>query len=218
MIKYGRGKAEIMFWQACMEQYRADDQVRNLIFVKYKGGSSAKVILYEKEKAHWKVVLSVKGCVGKSGIGKQKEGDQKTPSGIYTVTQAFGICPDPGAEIPYLQVTKDHYWCSDAAYYNRLIDIRQCPHQCRGEHLADYAGLYDYGLFLDYNRECKPGRGSAIFMHCIGEKNYTAGCIAVPKKQMREIIKCVHRETKIVIFYDLFYNRVDWNQQADKRN
>lgn len=182
-----------------MEQYAGDDRVRNFILVKYKGGSAANVILYEKEEMHWKQILSVKGCVGKNGIGKQKEGDQKTPSGIYTVNQAFGICPDPGAEIPYLQAAEHHYWCSDAAYYNQLIDIRQCPHECQGEHLIDYQGLYDYGLFPDYNRECRPGRGSAIFMHCLGEKNYTAGCIAVPKEQMREIIKRIGRNTKVCI-------------------
>ena len=60
-------------------------------------------------------------------------------------------------------------------------------------------GLYDYGLFLDYNRECELGRGSAIFMHCLGEKNYTAGCIAVPRSLMKEIIKKIEKNTKICI-------------------
>lgn len=188
-----------MTWKMCMERYAGDDRVSSLILVKYKGGSAANVILYEKEGGCWKPILSGKGCVGKNGIGKQKEGDGKTPSGIYTVLQSFGICPDPGAKISYLQVSEDHYWCSDAEYYNQLIDINQCPHQCRGEHLIDYQGLYDYGLFLDYNRECELGRGSAIFMHCLGEKNYTAGCIAVPRSLMKEIIKKIEKNTKICI-------------------
>ena len=89
-----------------MERYAGDDRVRNLILVKYKGGSAANVILYEKEGGCWKPILSGKGCVGKNGIGKQKEGDGKTPSGIYTVLQAFGICPDPGAKFHIFRLPK----------------------------------------------------------------------------------------------------------------
>ncbi len=186
--------------QSILTKYRLDDQVRNLIFVKYKGNACANILLYEKEGLLWKTVWSGEGYVGRNGIGKQKEGDGKTPSGIYTVLQAFGICPDPGSRIPYLQITENHYWCTKGKYYNRLIDQNRCPLKCAGEHLIEYKDLYDYGLFLDYNKECRQGRGSAIFMHCKGERNSTAGCIAVPKRHMKKIIKRIEKNTKICIY------------------
>jgi len=73
----------------------------------------------------------------------------------------------------------EHIWCcGDEAQYNRIIDIRRHPHQCSGEHMADYTPEYNYGLFFDYNIEGTPGLGFAIFLHCKGAKPYT-GAVAV---------------------------------------
>lgn len=37
--------------------------------------------------------------------------------------------------------------------------------------MIEYKGLYNYGLVIDYNKECIEGKGLAIFLHCQGDKH-----------------------------------------------
>lgn len=187
-------------WKKRLKKYAKENTVNHLIFVKYKKKSKADIDLYEKnEKKKWKKVFSCKGYVGQRGINKKKEGDQKTPTGTFQITGAFGIKKNPGVQIGYLKINSHHYWCGDK-YYNCLVDIREKPHKCRGEHLMEYKGNYDYGLFLDYNKKCKKGKGFAIFMHCMKKYSYTEGCIAVKKKNMIKIMKRIKENTNICIY------------------
>lgn len=187
-------------WNQLFNEYRDDDGTNQLLMVKYKGGSSAKVQLYQKTDGKWYRALSCRGYVGRNGIGKAREGDGKTPTGVFCLTQAFGIKADPGAQVSYVKVDRNLYWCGDEPYYNQLIDIREHPHSCRGEHLIDYVPQYNYGMFLDYNSEHTYGKGSAIFLHCMGPNSYTAGCIAVSEENMIRILRTVEDGAKICIF------------------
>ena len=38
----------------------------------------------------WEKLLSTKAYVGQNGINKVRQGDMKTPAGIYNITMAFG--------------------------------------------------------------------------------------------------------------------------------
>ncbi len=190
-----------VFEEEIKERYSKNDNIRNLIIAECFKNSCANVILYEKNREkEWHEVLRTEGFVGKNGIGKDVEGDKKTPKGVFSMTQAFGIKKNPGTKIPYIQVKEKHYWCTDDAYYNRFIDINQHPHECKGEHLIEYKGLYNYGLAIDYNKECIKGKGSAIFLHCQGDRSYTDGCIAIPESKMKAILRKIQAETKICIY------------------
>lgn len=171
------------------EIYHIDRMIRQLILVEYEPGSAARVSMYQKTGDTWQCILACKGCVGKNGLGKTREGDRKTPEGIFELTGAFGIRENPGTKMPYVQVHSSLYLCSDREHYNQLIDITQYPHDCCGEHLIEYVPQYNYGMFLAYNRECIYGKGSAIFLHCTGEKDYTEGCIAVSESDMAAILR-----------------------------
>ena len=120
-------------WAALEFKYRDNDEVGQLLEVKYTGGVKAKVVLRQKRKGAWKTLLSCKGYVGSRGIGTAREGVSRTPSGDFGITEAFGIKDDPGAILTYVHVHEYLYWCSDSAYYNTLIDITDCPHDCTGE-------------------------------------------------------------------------------------
>lgn len=187
-------------WDKLLDKYSGDSSVRQLIFVKYTGGTKAKVLMYNKKGNKWKCILECQGYVGKKGIGKKKEGDKKTPTGVFNLTEAFGIKNNPGTVMPYIKVNKYQYWCSDKKYYNQLIDIRETPHKCRGEHLSDYVPQYNYGMVLDYNSECAYNKGAAIFLHCKGSNPYTLGCIAVSQKNMIKILKNTEQGAKICIY------------------
>jgi hypothetical protein len=44
------------------------------------------------------------------------------------------------------------------------------------------------------------GKGSAIFLHCLGPyKPYTGGCVALPKAQMLTVMKNVKADCVVVI-------------------
>ena len=169
------------------------NQTDQIVLVDYTGGSKAVLSLHEKVDGIWTEVLSCDAYVGKNGIGKTKAGDKKTPEGTYNLTTPFGIKDDPGAQMPYTKVTKYHYWCGDSnsEYYNKLVDERKVDrkHTKSDEYLIDYKGVYNYCLFIDYNAEGIPNKGSCIFLHCTGKNKYTAGCVAVPEKTMKQILQ-----------------------------
>ena len=107
-------------WNQLLETYEKDSSVNQLIFVKYQGGSDAQVIFYEKETNSWKEAFSCQAYVGKNGIDKEKEGDQKTPTGVFSFTKAFGIKDNPGAKLPYIILNPHLYWCEDEPWYNTM--------------------------------------------------------------------------------------------------
>lgn len=196
------GKKTNPIWDKQLEKYKDNAAVQNLIFVKHTSGSKATVQVYSKKDGQWVKTLECAGWVGKNGINKVKAGDKRTPTGTFSVTSAFGIKSKPETSLPYVKVNKYMYWCGDRKYYNQLIDIRKQKHTCKGEHLIKYTGYYDYGLFLDFNSKNVYPKGSAIFFHCKKVNNYTAGCIAVEKKNMLKILKEIKVGTKICIYDD----------------
>lgn len=187
-------------WDKLLAQYREDPSTNQLVFIQHQGGSRAQVMMYRKSGGTWQKVVSCIGYVGRNGINKTREGDGKTPTGTFNLTSGFGIRNNPGAAMPYMQVNDYMYWCGDEAHYNQLIDIRQHPHSCRGEHLIDYVPHYYYGMFTDFNPQGIYGKGSAIFLHCMGSNPYTGGCIAVPQSDMIRILQMAQPGAKICIY------------------
>ena len=155
--------------------------------------TTAYISMHRKdESGAWKQVLSTPGFVGKNGLcadADHREGCAQTPIGVYHFNKAFGIAPDPGCNIPYIQADDNTYWSGDPdRQYNRMVDIRDVPELAMddSEHIMDYEYQYRYCLNISFNEEGTPGRGSAIFLHCFGlQKPWTGGCVAVPENIMK---------------------------------
>ena len=209
LVKKGEGApgpTENMFykynsWVANLKAARTSSQ---LIIVSASNGSYADVSMHTKDnEGIWQDNFNVSGRIGKNGINKISEGDGKTPTGIYSFGQAFGLADDPGSSKDYLKVNDNHYWVDDvnSKYYNKLVDIRETGIQwSSAEHLIEYAKAYKYALALDFNKACIPGMGSAIFLHC-NTSNATAGCISIPEDNMVYILKNLKSDAKIIIDY-----------------
>ena len=184
-----------------LEKYAAAHDVRQLMLCAYTGGSNAEFSLWIKaDVGGWREGLRCHAFVGRAGVGRAAENDTKTPLGDFGMVCAFGIRPDPGAKLPYVPVDENTWCCGDEAAYNRIIDIRTLPHDCRGEHMADYAPEYNYGLFFDYNIKGTAGLGFAIFLHCKGAMPYTGGCIALDEASMVEILRSVDINARLCIY------------------
>lgn len=187
-------------WKQLLKKYEKSKKVNQLVFVKYKRGSKADVILYKKVDGKFRKVFTCAGYVGKYGINKKREGDKRTPTGTYGFTKAFGIKSNPGSKIKYTKLNDYLYWSADRRYYNQMIDIRKVKTSCAGEHLIRYRPHYNYALAIDYNSKCIYKKGAAIFLHCTGRNPYTAGCVAVSEKCMKKIIQTVDKNAKICIY------------------
>ena len=91
-------------------------------------------------------------------------------------------------------------WCDDpdSKNYNQLIKI---PTKFSYEKLFKSENTYDLIMVLNYNmRPIIKNKGSAIFIH-VAKKNYkkTAGCIALKKKHLINLIQKINKRTKVVI-------------------
>lgn len=159
-------------------------------------GLDAAVSAYTKdtEAGAWELLdFTSEGKLGRKGLGKEVEGDEKTPMGIFKMNTPFGI-KDALEGFPdnYIKVTPDLYWNgdSDSELYNRLVSTNTYDdfNKSKSEHLIDYAGYYNYCIDTGYNPEGTPHRGSALFLHCSMGIN-TGGCIAIPEETMIQILK-----------------------------
>ena len=178
-------------------------QCNQAIIVVGDGGSYATLSLHTKINGVWTQQLSCSARVGRNGITSNKrEGDGKTPSGIYSFGQAFGTAGNPGTSRSWLQVNNNHYWVDDSnsPYYNKLVDASQTGIQWNSaEHLASYPTAYKYAIAVNYNTACTPNAGSAIFLHC-STGGSTAGCISVSQTNMIRILQSLQSDTLIGIY------------------
>ena len=168
-------------------------------------GTTAWISMHEKNlRGDWEQIMTTPGFIGRNGLGKVKEGDNKTPVGTFHFDYALGIAPDPGCAIPYVQINEYHYWSGDWNYkYNRFVDAREAPANFdtgNSEHLIDYNPHYVYALNMGYNSACVPGKGSALFMHCFDPaKPWTGGCVSLPEEKMRFVMQHVRPGCACVI-------------------
>lgn len=194
---------------ALVSSLQASEDTDSLITVVGTGGYQAVTTYYRKNSdGIWEEIFSSSGVYGKNGASSdKKEGDGKTPSGVYRFTMAFGIKPDPGSgSLPYHQVASGDFWVddSDSAHYNQLVTSQTKKDWTSAEDLSKGAPYYNYALVLDYNTAQTPGKGSAIFLHCTKSSSDTgsAGCIRIPESKVIELIENVDEDTKIVIAPD----------------
>ena len=195
-------------WVANLPQAQ-DEGVTQLFVVAGMGmdKTTATVSMHRRaEDGSWLQILSTPGFVGKNGLcldADHVEGCGQTPIGVYHFNKAFGIAADPGCAIPYLQVDDDIYWSGDPDYhYNEMMNINDYPELAMddSEHIVDYEYQYQYCLNISFNEEGTAGRGSAIFLHCLGPtKPYTGGCVAIPENLMKLVMQNVREDCVVVI-------------------
>ena len=119
--------------------------------------------------------------IGRNGITKnKKEGDKKTPSGIFGFGNLYyrkDKNRKPNTKLKCIPITKRMGWCDDPKdknRYNKLIKIKKIFNM-KAFRKDD---IYDLP-YQSYNSKI-PGKGSAIFL--IFKKLQKLGCIALKKK------------------------------------
>ncbi|MGN1225057.1 MAG: L,D-transpeptidase [Ruminococcus sp.] len=153
-------------------------------------GSSCTVYGFSETGRNWATDFVTSGCVGKNGVSAEsREGDYRTPKGLFPLGFAFGTENLTDLSIPYRQLNENCYWVDDpeSEYYNQWQETTNITWNS-AEHLIDHDICYQYTVVVNYNMNpAVPYKGSAVFLHC-ARKSYTTGCIAVPTADMRNIL------------------------------
>ena len=144
---------------------------------------------YERADGVWTPVFSAPVFLGKYGMvhdSQHREGDERTPAGVYGFRYAFGWLPDPGSAMRYILTDDRSYFDENAGSptYNRMVEGDPGGNT---EKMA--IPPYRYGAVIDFNHKQVPYRGSGIFLHVRGSSSYTAACVSADFNQVVRILK-----------------------------
>jgi L,D-peptidoglycan transpeptidase YkuD (ErfK/YbiS/YcfS/YnhG family) len=157
---------------------------------------------FERTERAWQQVgPAVPVVVGRGGLGwgrgmhppsssgpQKKEGDGRSPAGIFRLTYAFGYAPAEEVreiKLPYIQCTSSVDCVDDtnSSSYNIIVDRRSVAKvdwkSSEKMRLSD--DEYKLGVFVAHNTSpTEPGAGSCVFMHVWEEPGHpTSGCTAM---------------------------------------
>ncbi|MEU9377291.1 L,D-transpeptidase family protein [Streptomyces sp. NPDC048255] len=160
------------------------------------GSTTGRLTWWDRRAGRWYEAGSADARFGAKGLTEgtaRTQGTSTTPTGLYELPYAFGIRRAPaGTAYRYRPVTEGSWWCQDnaSASYNRWVE--PLPADCapgEAEHLVTYERQYAHALLIAFNYD-RPvrGRGAGIFLHVNG-KGATAGCVSVPERAMRQILR-----------------------------
>ncbi len=159
----------------------------------------------------------------------KREGDGRSPAGVFDLPGAFGYGPTGHSLMPYEAMDASD-WCIDvdaSPFYNRIIDARQegeaavagSSEPMRLDLHNDGDVRYALGLKVAHNPANVPGQGSCIFMHLWrtpGEA--TAGCTAMSDSTMLTLLSWLdpQRHPVLVLLPEAEYARLRgaWNLPA----
>ncbi|MGW2566210.1 L,D-transpeptidase family protein [Streptomyces sp. NPDC001537] len=154
---------------------------RQVVAVYGTGRDSADstVVLYTKHGSSWQRTRSWPAHNGKKGwTADHHEGDRRSPVGVFTLTDAGGVLPDPGARLPYTR---------DASF--------AAPREWAASHWHDF----DYVIAIDYNRvkgtapndPTRPegdAKGGGIWLH-MDHGSGTSACISLSRAAMEYLLR-----------------------------
>lgn len=130
----------------------------------------------------------------------KREGDGKTPVGIFSADMAFGYATPAEAafvKLPYLMVEARHFCVDDpgSRHYNRIVDADLIVEKdwSSAEEMLRQDGLYRWGIFPGYNtRHVEAEAGSCIFLHLWrGPEHPTEGCTAMALADMENLLQWI---------------------------
>lgn len=173
------------------------------------GQVTAKVSGWQRHDVQWsRVVGSVPAVIGRNGLapeGEKREGDGRTPSGIFLLRRAFGYEEKVPTGLLYQRVTEHDFWVDDSTslQYNQWVTgpVPGVSHEV----LRRRDGLYRYAVVIEYNTDPVVAHmGSAIFMHVWRAADKpTAGCVAMAENDLLKFIAWLDaRQNPVIILVD----------------
>ncbi|MEV1068985.1 L,D-transpeptidase family protein [Streptomyces sp. NPDC050263] len=154
-----------------------------------KDSADATVVLYARRGAVWERVRGWRGHNGKKGwTAEHRAGDNRSPVGVFTLTDAGGVLADPGARLPY----------------TRSADFG-APRWWARSHWHDF----DYVIAIDYNRvkgtppddPTRPEgeeKGGGIWLH-MDHGSGTSACVSLSRTAMEYLLRTLDPARRPVV-------------------
>lgn len=130
---------------------------------------------------------------------QKREGDGKSPAGVFELGPAFGSAPTLATALEYTPMSATH-WCMDVAdspHYNRIVDakivgaaaVQGSTERMRLDLATPGDARYSQGFVIRHNPANVPGAGSCIFGHLWKAPDApTAGCTAMTEAAMSALL------------------------------
>lgn len=126
----------------------------------------------------------------------KKEGDGKSPAGIFSLISTFGTAEKADfIKFPYTRIEK---WteCVDdvkSSHYNKIVNRMQVGdfNWESSEKMSEIGAEYDLGIVVGHNSNpIIKGNGSCIFLHVWkNETETTLGCTAMARENIEKLLK-----------------------------
>ncbi len=155
---------------------------------------TAVFVALEKKGKNWFVKQSpIEAGIGKKGFAfpnEKKEGDGKSPTGIFKLGKLFSYEKQLHTLLENQQTIKEDKWIDDAnsADYNKHVNgVTDAKSY---ENLLLDTDLYKYCTVIEYNTNpVVKGKGSAIFFHlALKPASFTSGCVAINEEYMKLMV------------------------------
>jgi D-alanyl-D-alanine dipeptidase len=125
----------------------------------------------------------------------KREGDHKSPAGIFHLGQAFGYAPhEPERwKTHYLPITPSTQCVDDpqSRFYNQILDSSTVTADWKSaEHMHDAGEAYRWGIVVEHNPPPAQAKGgSCVFIHIwSGLGSGTEGCTAMAEPQVETML------------------------------
>jgi L,D-peptidoglycan transpeptidase YkuD (ErfK/YbiS/YcfS/YnhG family) len=138
--------------------------------------------------------------VGIHGVGETREGIGRTPTGVFTLTQAFGNEPNNGTRLAYFRAGPDDWWDENpnSGQYNRHVISSVSPGG-ESENLFYAGNAYAHAVVINYNTDpVVKGAGSGFFLH-VSFGAPTKGCVAISAKDLNLVMRWLRPKLHPVI-------------------
>lgn len=189
---------------AHLDSLKLPSTIKQVLLVEAKGGLKAELSACTWNKG-WQASLfskPVAAVIGKQGLatlGNKKEGDLKTPAGLYSIEWAFGSQP-LALKMDFKFITPDDKFIDDPKHpqYNSW---QQGETSAKSYEQMEHP-LYKMGAIISYNMHpIIPGAGSAIFLHIWrSAQEGTAGCVALSEKNLLQVLTWLDKTQHPYIF------------------
>ena len=176
------------------QQHLSDFQQLLIVVNDNDTSNKATLIALQKKHKKWKIQFDpMPASIGRNGFalpGNKREGDGKSPAGLYQLGQLFSYENKINSSLPFIQTTGEDKWIDDTNHVDYNKYVKGNTTATSFEHLRLTGIYYKYCMVIEYNT--KPvikGKGSAIFFH-VADANYspTAGCVAIKETDMNKIL------------------------------
>lgn len=170
------------------------EDTTQLILVVVDGNYDKMYLMEKQESGIWQVVYGPFDVqLGKNGLGKESEGDGKSPEGLYELGYAFGRDAAPTGTIWPWRTTEDgDIWIEDSnsKYYNMYVEDGTIDDADWKSYSNLNIAAFARAIEIRYNSDRVAGAGSAIFLHIwLSPKKDTNGCTAISRENIETLIK-----------------------------